>query len=107
MQFTWKRQALNEASRIDYFLIPTDMVTNVISCDIRPAQISKTSHLAVSLKLKTRGENRGCGVWKINNSALKDDDYRSLIIHTIETCKRTAIRENLTSHNTWEKIKIP
>ena len=69
-------------------------------------EISKTSHLAVSLKLKTRGENRGCGVWKINNSALKDDDYRSLIIHTIETCKRTAIRENLTSHNTWEKIKI-
>ena len=40
------------------------METYVISCDIRPVQISKTSHLAVSLKLKTRGENRGCGVWK-------------------------------------------
>ena len=98
-QFTWKRQALNEASRIDYFLIQTELENNVISCDIRPAQISKTSHLAVSLKLKTCEENRGPGIWKINNSILNDDEYQTLIIHTIQNCKRI-------QHNTWEKIKL-
>ena len=105
-QFTWKRQALNEASRIDYFLIQTELENNVISCDIRPAQISKTSHLAVSLKLKTCEENRGPGIWKINNSILNDNEYQTLIIHTIQNCKRIQHQENLTSHNTWEKIKL-
>ena len=70
MQFTWKRQVLNEASRIDYLLIQKDIETSIASCDIRPAQISKTSHLAVSIKIKNTEETRGPGFLKINNSIL-------------------------------------
>ena len=68
IQFSWKRQALNEATRIDYFLIQDTLVIQIGSCDIRPAQIRKTSHLLVSLKIKPKVANRGPGLWKINNS---------------------------------------
>lgn len=106
VQFTWKRQSLNEASRLDYFLIQNDVITSVVSSDIRPAQISKTSHLSVSLKLKLCEQTRGSGLWKINNSMLKDEDYKALIIRTIENSKLNSARNNLTGHNVWEKIKI-
>ena len=106
MQFTWKRQALNEASRIDYFLIPTDLLTSVVSSDIRPAQISRTSHLAVSLKLKIGQQNRGSGLWKINNSVLQDNDYRLLITRIIENTKLTSENSNYTAQNVWEQIKV-
>ena len=105
-QFTWKRQALNESSRIDYFLIQTELENNVISCDIRPAQISKTSHLSVSLKLKICDENRGPGIWKINNSIVNDTEYKALINQTIENCKTLQASENLSPQNIWEKVKI-
>ena len=77
IQFTWKCQILNEASRINYFCISADIENKVHSCDIRLAQISKTNYLAVSLKLKMNEENRGPGVCKINNSPFKDTDYKS------------------------------
>lgn len=105
LQFTWKRQALNEASRIYYFLIQNDLLNSFISSDIRPAQISKTSHLSVSLKLKLNEQNRGSGLWKINNSILQDENYRSLIIRIIENSKATSSRSNFTAHNVWEKLK--
>ena len=106
MQFTWKRQTLDEASRIDYFLIPTDLLTSVVSSDIRPAQISRTSHLAVSLKLKIGQQNRGSGLWKINNSVLQDNDYRLLITRIIENTKLTSEHSNYTAQNVWEQIKV-
>ena len=59
IQFTWKRQTRNEATRIDYFCLQNDLESCVYSCDIRPAQISKTNHLSVSLKLRINKETRG------------------------------------------------
>ena len=101
-QFTWKRKALNEASRIDYFLI---LENNVISCDIRPAQISKTSHLSVSLKLKICDENRGTGIWKINNNIVNDTKYKALINQTIENCKTLQATENLSPREVGKRSK--
>ena len=106
IQFTWKRQTRNEASRIDYFCLQNDLESCVYSCDIRPAQISKTSHLSVSLKLRINKETRGCGFWKINNSILLDKEYQSLIIRTIKKYNPGGDNEELTCQTTWEKIKV-
>ena len=106
IQFTWKRQTRNEASRIDYFCLQNDLESCVYSCDIRPAQISKTSHLSVSLKLRINKETRGCGFWKINNSILQDKEYQSLIKSTIEKYNPGGENEELTCQRTWEKIKV-
>ena len=104
-QFTWKRSGLYEASRIDYFLINTILSAQIHSCDIRPAQIGKTTHLAVSLKLKFDESNRDRGVWKVNNSILQEAEYRLLINETIERCAAEANRESLNHQNVWENIK--
>ena len=61
-QFTWKRKnSTNEASRIDFFIISSQVRTLTVSADIRPAQISSTDHLAISLKLDIYSSNRGKG----------------------------------------------
>ena len=58
---------------------------NVIySSDIRPAQISSTDHLAISLKIKITTD-RGPGIWKFNNSLLQDKNYTNLIKDLIKT----------------------
>ena len=58
--FTWRRKSVGNFSRIDYFLIEDDILDIVRNCDIRPAQISSTDHMAVALKLeKIRAQ--GCG----------------------------------------------
>lgn len=102
IQFTWKRQTRNEASRIDYFCLQNDLESCVYSCDIRPAHISKTSHLSVSLKIRINADTRGCGFWKINNSILQDKEYQSLIIRTIKKYNPGGDNEDLTCQNTWE-----
>jgi exonuclease III len=35
-QFTWNRKDKSEATRIDYFLVSTEILMNVYSSDIRP-----------------------------------------------------------------------
>ena len=104
-QFTWKRHALNEASRIDYFLIQNDLELNTVSCDIRPAQIGKTTHLAVSIKFKYVEETRVPGFCKINNSLLRENEYQDIIIKTIETTKLSSDSAGLNPHDIWETIK--
>ena len=41
--------------------------------EIKPAP--KCDHCAITLKLATDSPQRGCGLWKMNNSLLKDEDY--------------------------------
>ena len=62
--------------------------------------------MAVSLKLKIGQQNRGSGLWKINNSVLQDNDYRLLITRTIENTKLTSEHSNYTAQNVWEQIKV-
>jgi exonuclease III len=59
-QYTWRRNNnISTASRIDYFLISTDIRSRIVSADIRPATISYTEHQAISLKINHKAESRG------------------------------------------------
>jgi len=78
-QFTWRRKIGIEKSRIDLFLVHDTIVTLIHSCDIRPAQIKHTDHLAVSIKNKL-GNERGPVYWKLNNSLLQDIYYVLYVI---------------------------
>ena len=81
-QYTWRRTHGIEKSRIGLFVVHDTIVTLIHSCDIRPAQIKHTDHLAVSIKNKLVNE-RGPGYWKFNQSLLHDIDYvnmKNLII---------------------------
>ena len=43
-QFTWNRKDKSEATRIDYFLVSTEILMNSYSSDIRPIVLKFTDH---------------------------------------------------------------
>ena len=80
IQFTWRRKNnLNEASRIDFFLTCPEIRTKIESTDIRPAIITHTDHQAISITIKGRSDQKGKGYFKINNSILENEEYQNLI----------------------------
>ena len=76
-QLTLRRKNTIEKSRINLWLFDSKYSNVIYSSDIRPAQISSTDHLAKSLKIKIT-TNRGPGIWRFNNSLLKDKNYKNL-----------------------------
>ena len=84
-QFTWKRRNNSEKSRIDFWLIDSNLRPAIHSTDIRPAQIRFTDHMAISLKINKLLKS-GPGYWKLNNSFLTDRDYINMINSTIDIC---------------------
>lgn len=101
LQFTWRRTNGVERSRIDYWLISQSILPRIMSCDIRPALIKSTDHLAVSLKLNIP-DKRGPGYWKLNNSYLDDKEYIDIITNVINICK---IQNLSASQLLWETCK--
>jgi hypothetical protein len=49
MIFTWNRKDKSEATRIDYFLVSTEILMNSYSSDIRPIVLKFTDHTSISL----------------------------------------------------------
>ena len=74
-QFTWNRKDESEVTRIDYFLVSTEILMNSYSCDITPIVLKFTDHNSISLKLKLFKGNTGNGYWKLNKSILENHEY--------------------------------
>ncbi|KAK3090919.1 hypothetical protein FSP39_015721 [Pinctada imbricata] len=106
-QYTWRRKHNpNEASRIDFFLIHSDLQPKIKKADIRPVPIQYTDHQAVSLFIDIQIVKRGPGYWKLNNNLLKDTEYQNIIENLIEkyTDKMNVLDSNIQL--LWEKLKI-
>jgi hypothetical protein len=99
-QFTWRRKHGTDKSRIDFWLIDSNIIPLVHSTDIRPAVINYTDHLAVSLKIK-KSIKRGPGYWKFNNKHLQDKEYCDLIVNAIKRCKEFQLPNKVK----WEACK--
>ena len=68
---------MSRHSRIDYIFVPKAIVqavqdSSVLSC---PAP----DHKALSLTLSFNMNKRGTGYWKLNNSLLEDESYKTII----------------------------
>ena len=61
-------------SKIHFWLTDWNMITQISSCDIRPAAIESTDHMAISIKIKIPCK-RGPGYWKFNNTLLNNKLY--------------------------------
>ena len=95
IQFTWRRKNnLNEASRIDFFLTCPEIRTKIESTDIRPAIITHTDHQAISIKIKGRSDQKGKGYFKINNSILENEEYQNLIKILIKQYEKKILLTN-------------
>ena len=100
-QFTWRRKHSIEKSRIDFWLTDWDIITQIFSCDIRPAAIESTDHMAISIKIKIPCK-RGPGYWKFNNTLLNNLLYTKQVEIILNNFKYLQVDHKCK----WELCKI-
>ena len=66
-------------SRLDRFYVTRNITTNVIESKIN--NFAHSDHSKISIKIYLSEIERGPGIWKINNSYLKDPEYIQQITH--------------------------
>ena len=101
-QFTWRQLSLNIFSRLDYWLVSDLFWCYVHTADIKPLPIC--DHCAVTLSLNPSTSSRGYGIWKINNSLLKDEVYKRNMINVLTKFKLENIKMN--PQVKWDMCKI-
>ena len=77
-EFTWAKYSNPfVARRLDYILINSQVINDVLSCNI--LAIPNTDHEAVHIEIATDCITGGPCYWKFNDSLLKDEEYVKLI----------------------------
>ena len=112
-KFTWFGPN-RKRSRLDYFLLSSDLQLNLSNSTIDFAY--RSDHSPISIELKFINQVRGRGTWKFNNSLLNDLEYVNLVKETINEVLsqyRTDENENLENatysiddHLLWETLKL-
>lgn len=80
--YTWKRSNPTKKARLDFFLISEELSNLVESTSIGPGY--RTDHSCISIALRLTNFKRGPGLWRFNNSLLKDAKF----VERIKTCIR-------------------
>ena len=80
--YTWRQPNPFKQSRLDFFLISSEMLSVVHNVDILPGY--RTDHSLISLTLNLNKINRGPSYWKFNNCLLKNEGFVSQIKKTIK-----------------------
>ena len=83
------------------FLITGTLANKTESCEILPCVLS--DHSAVKLNIKTDEQQRGPGLWKMNNEFLQDNDYCKIIEEMITRIYVT--HSHMSKMQLWELIK--
>ena len=73
-QYTWSQTRPLVKCRLDYFLVKKGEEKQVVETKILPT--IKTDHKAIEIHVQIESNERGPGLWKINNEILKDDEYK-------------------------------
>ena len=79
-RYTWRKPTPIKQARLDFFLITENLMPSVQKVDILPSY--RSDHSTVVLSIKINEFKKGSGLWKFNNSLLKDSEY----IKTIKNC---------------------
>ena len=101
--YSYESKALKMKSRIDYFLLAKSMVHLVSVADIKIS--IAPDHRAVRLGVKLSQSKRGPGLWKLNNSLLKDEAFITLIQFMYPTI-RAKYNSLEDMRLKWELIKM-
>lgn len=71
-RYTWRHNNPVIQTRLDFWIVATELLYNTSHCDIKPS--IKTDHSLITLQLKANSDiKRGKGLWKFDNSLLSDD----------------------------------
>ena len=94
LEYTWSRINPLKCGRLDMFFISSHLISSVQDININPGY--RTDHCIITMKLQVTEVERGPGLWKINDSILKDHEYIELINTTI---KNTAYEYAIPIYN--------
>jgi exonuclease III len=105
-RYTWRRLTTNglQQTRLDYILIPNNMIYQINKVDIGHSLYS--DHSPVSIHLEEKTENiRGRGYWKFNSSLLQDNDYVTKINELLD--REIPRHDHLENKGlAWDTIKM-
>ena len=103
-KYSYESKVLKLKSRIDFFLVAKNLTQHVKKSQIYPSIAPDHRAIYISLSWTTE-KSRGPGLWKFNNTLLKDEHYVSKIR---ETYSRTrAFYSNLADARLlWEMLKM-
>ena len=80
--YTWRQPNPFKQSRLDFFLITSELLSLVHKVDILSGY--RTDHSLIRLSLSLNRIKRGPGFWKFNNSLLRNEAFVSKIKKTIK-----------------------
>ena len=81
-RYSWRKKKPLKQARLDFFLTSSHMSDIIKSCDIKVGY--RTDHSRIDLEILLNNFTRGKGLWKFNNSLLKNKNYVDLINKVIE-----------------------
>ena len=99
--YTW-HNSRNQHSRLDYFLVSPNIINQTFSTAIKPGY--RSDHSLVIMNIKLTDQIKGKGLWKFNNSLLKNEDYTNEIKECIsDTLNRyKAPNARGTDYENWQ-----
>ena len=77
IRFSWRKRNPIKQARLDYFLISDSMTDIIDSCEIRSSY--RSDHSIIEIHIVISKFKIGKGIWKFNNSLLKNKDYLELV----------------------------
>lgn len=85
LQYTWFKKNPVKKARLDFFLISSNLFTDVENAYILPGY--RTDHSLIILEIHIGKFKKGSSYWKFNNSLLKDINYITQIKRLIKDTK--------------------
>ena len=76
-EYTWMKHNPLKYGRLDMFFTSEHLLSHIKEATIQPGY--RTDHSQINLTLKTFNQQRGPGLWKFNESLLKEEQYLSLV----------------------------
>lgn len=84
-RYTWRKPTPLKQARLDFFLISESLMPSVQNFEIQPSY--RTDHSTIVLSLQINEFIKGKGLWKFNNSLLKDMNYIEAVKKCINNVK--------------------
>ena len=81
-RYSWRKKNPLKQARLDFYILSSHMCDIIKSCDIKVGY--RSDHSRVDLEILLSNFTRGRGLWKFNNSLLKNKNYVDLINRVIE-----------------------
>ena len=81
-RYTWRKKNSRKQARLDFFLITSHMIDIIHKANIRPGY--RSDHSVTEIEIVLNRFKRGKGIWKFNNSLLKQKEYLNLINNAIQ-----------------------